>query len=126
MYLVKRFSCDLQLFCKEVLVAKHVENENVLAIVGVQMTDDLKLCIVSEWMEHGNMLTYLRSNKVADRMELVSLRPIHYTPLLTRSRAVAWCGERSRILTLDRSSSRGPEKCKLSIFTSTFRVAESE
>ena len=65
-------SHDLQRFCKEMLVAKQVKNDNVMAIVGVQMND--QLCIVSEWMENGHLLTYLENNEDADRIELVSLR----------------------------------------------------
>jgi hypothetical protein len=72
-------SRDLQRFCKEVLVAKQVKNDNVMAIMGVQMTD--QLCIVSEWMENGHMLTYLAGNEDADRIELVSLRLHPWCPL---------------------------------------------
>jgi hypothetical protein len=36
------------------------------------MTEGLKLCVVSEWMDHGNLHTYLKDNEVADRTELVS------------------------------------------------------
>jgi len=65
-------SCDPQRFCKEVLVAKQVTHDNVHAIEGVQMIYGFKLCIVSEWMKHGNMHTYLRNNEVTDRAEVVS------------------------------------------------------
>jgi len=75
MYSANDISCDPQRFCKEVLVAKQVEHENVQAIEGVQMTGDFKLCIVSEWMERGNMHSYLKNNGVTDRVELVSPRP---------------------------------------------------
>lgn len=34
-----------------------------------------ELCIVSEWMEHENMHTYIVNNETAERFELVSLRP---------------------------------------------------
>ncbi|KAF9646889.1 kinase-like protein [Thelephora ganbajun] len=71
MRLVNGISCGLQRFCKEVLIAKLVDNENVLAIEGVQMTDEPKFCIVSEWMEHGDMHTYLKGNESADRVELL-------------------------------------------------------
>ena len=37
------------------------------------MAGDSKFCIVSPWMELGNMHNYLRNNQVADRVELVSL-----------------------------------------------------
>ena len=43
-----------------------------MTIEGVQMVDGVTLCIVSEWMEHGNMCAYLEENKAADRAELVS------------------------------------------------------
>lgn len=37
------------------------------------MNDDpKKLCILSEWMDYGNLHDYLKSNGVADRIELVS------------------------------------------------------
>ncbi|KAF9646891.1 kinase-like protein [Thelephora ganbajun] len=35
------------------------------------MTDEPKLCIVSEWMEHGDMHTYLKGNEFADRVKLL-------------------------------------------------------
>lgn len=55
------------------LVAKQVEHDNVLPIEGIQMNDDpKKLCILSEWMDYGNLHDYLKSNGVADRIELVS------------------------------------------------------
>ncbi|KAF9646884.1 kinase-like protein [Thelephora ganbajun] len=69
--LANGISCGLQRFCKEILVAKLVNNENVLAIEGVQVTDEPKFCIVSEWMEHGDMHTYLKGNESADRVELL-------------------------------------------------------
>lgn len=39
------------------------------------MSGDSKLCIVSPWMEHGNMHTYLMDNQDTDRVELVSFKP---------------------------------------------------
>ena len=63
------------------LVAKQVRNDNIMAIEGVQIVDGVMLCIVSEWMEHGNMCAYLEKNKAADRAELVSSRP--YSSYLT-------------------------------------------
>jgi hypothetical protein len=83
-----------------VLVSKQVQNDNVLAIAGVQMTQECKLCIVSEWMEHGNMHTYLKNKEDADRAELVSPRPIHNTPYLNPLGIAAWRDKGSRLLTL--------------------------
>ena len=54
------------------MVSKLVRNENVMTIEGVQMVGGVTLCIVSEWMEHGNMCAYLEKYKAADRAELVS------------------------------------------------------
>ena len=65
-------SCSLQRFCKEVLVAKLVNDNNVLAIDGVQIADGVRLCTISKWMEHGNMRTYIERNQDVDRVELVS------------------------------------------------------
>jgi len=46
-----------------------------MTIEGVQMVDGITLCIVSEWMELGNMCVYLEKKKDADRAELVSSEP---------------------------------------------------
>ena len=54
-------------------MAKQVTDPNVLAISGVQMTGDSGLCIVSPWVENGNLITYLRDNDI-DRDELVGLQ----------------------------------------------------
>ena len=82
MHPANNISCDLQRFCKEVLVAKQVNNDNVLAIEGVYMVDESKLlCIVSEWMEFGNLRNFLNGNEVADRVELVSPGPHPQYPI---------------------------------------------
>jgi len=75
MHSANDISCDPQRFCKAVLVAKLVKHDNVLAIEGAQVIDGSKFFIVSEWMEHGNMHTYLKNNEAADRAELVSPTP---------------------------------------------------
>jgi hypothetical protein len=54
------------------LIAKQVKHDNVLVIEGIQMTESLKLRIVSEWMDHRNLHTCLKDNEVADRVKLVS------------------------------------------------------
>jgi len=74
-------SRDPQTFCEELLVAKQAKDENVLAIEGVQIIEAHTLCIVSEWMDNGNLLTYLEGNADANRAELVSPPPRSwYTP----------------------------------------------
>ena len=61
-----------------------------MTIEGVQMVDGVTLCIVSEWMEHGNMCGYLEKNKAADRAELVSSRPHPPYPASDPRGVAAW------------------------------------
>ena len=75
MHSANDISCDPQRFCKAVLVAKLVKHDNILAIEGVQVIKSFRFCIISEWMERGNMHTYLKNNQVTDRAELVSPTP---------------------------------------------------
>jgi len=113
MHPANNVSCGLQRFCKEVLVAKQVENDNVLAIEGVKMTDESKLlCIVSKWMELGNMHTFLKGNEVADRVELVSPGPYPRYFLSDSFGIAVWRDKGSRLLTLHRRGTRRSKKCK--------------
>jgi len=85
-------SRDPQTFCKELLVAKQAKDDNVLTIEGVQMVDAHTLCIVSEWMDNGNLLAYLEGNADASRAELVSPLPYSryaFSDLFERS-CLAW------------------------------------
>ena len=85
---------------------------------------EFHLCIVSEWMENGNMHTFLEKNQVADRAQLVSLRP-HPPRQIPDSLGIAAQGDKgSQLLTLHRSGSRGSEERKHSIFSSVFCLAE--
>jgi len=68
-------SRDPQMFCKELLVAKQAKDDNVLSIEGVQIVGVHTLCIVSEWMDNGNLLAYLEENSDANRAELVGPPP---------------------------------------------------
>ena len=61
-----------------------------MTIEGVQMVDGVMLCIVSEWMEHGNMRAYLEKTEAADRTELVSPRPHSPYPASDPWRIAAW------------------------------------
>ena len=117
----------LQRFCKEVLVAKQVQNDYVLAIAGVQIIDkEFHLCIVSEWMENGNMHTFLEDNLVPDCAQLVSLRP-HPLHQIPDSLGIAAQGDKgTQLLTLHWSGSRGSEERKHSIFPSVFCLIEIE
>ena len=118
---------DPQRFCKEVLVAKLIENDNVLSIEGVQIVNRIKLCIISEWMEHGNMHAYIEKNqKDVDRVELVSLRLRLLCPVSNPLRIAAWGDKRARLLTRRRGGSRGSKKRKLLISPIFSRSANFE
>lgn len=63
-----------QRFCKEVLLWPRLHHPNVLPIYGVSMTA-FPFCVVSPWMENGNILDYTRKYPEVNRMSLVSLTP---------------------------------------------------
>jgi hypothetical protein len=48
--------------------------------------NDSKFCIVSPWMERGNMCTYLKDNVVTDRVEFVSSNPYFHRTVFDSSR----------------------------------------
>ena len=49
---------------------KTLRHPNVLPLVGVTMTEK-RFVMVSEWMENGNINTFLRAHPDANRLELV-------------------------------------------------------
>ena len=64
----------MQWFCKEVVTWKTLRHPNVLPLLGVTMSEDpLRFVMVSEWMENGNIIQYLKKRVDADRLELVCL-----------------------------------------------------
>ena len=61
----------IQRFCKEVVLWGTVSHPHVLRFTGV--CGDMgkgQFVTVSEWMEHGNIMDYIRINHV-NRLELV-------------------------------------------------------
>jgi serine/threonine protein kinase len=63
-----------------------MRHANVLSIEGVA-PKLFELCMVSKWMDRGNMLLYLRENGKVDRARLVSLpvSVIHQSALTTNA-----------------------------------------
>lgn len=60
-------------FCKEVVLWKSLNHPNILGLIGVCRLDnapDARLTMVSEWMENGNIIEYIKHND-AQRMQLV-------------------------------------------------------
>ena len=61
-----------QRFCKEVVLWSTLSHPNVLGLAGVH--GDMgagEFVTVSEWMEHGNIMQYVKRNRGANRLELV-------------------------------------------------------
>ena len=67
-----------QKYSKEIIISRRTNHPNVLRIEGVAL-DLFPCCMVSRWMENGNMLDYLnRYRGPIDRLELVSIDPSCY------------------------------------------------
>ena len=66
----------MQRFCKEAVAWKHLRHPNILPLIGASLRDH-KLCLVSEWVDQGNINDYLkrRENFEMNRIELVSRGP---------------------------------------------------
>ena len=62
----------LQRFCKEVLLWKRLSHPNILTFYGAS-TNHNQFCMVSPWMENGNVISYTRRNPEANRLRLVSV-----------------------------------------------------
>lgn len=62
----------MQRFCKEAVAWRHLRHPNILPLLGA-MLDDHRLCLVSEWMDQGNINDYLRKRQHSEvnRIELV-------------------------------------------------------
>lgn len=60
-----------QKYCKDVTICRRVRHENVLNIEGV-VPELFEFCMVSKWMDNGNMLEYVRTKEQVDRVGLVS------------------------------------------------------
>ena len=66
----------MQKYCKEVIVCKRASHENILTIEGVAR-DLFKFCMVSQWMDNGELLKYAIKNPGVNRLDLVRPNPIH-------------------------------------------------
>ena len=59
---------QVQIFCQEAVVWKHLTHPNVLPLLGVTVTP---FQLISSWMSGGDLPYYLKENPDADRLELV-------------------------------------------------------
>lgn len=62
----------LQSFYKEVVFWKNLVHPNIVPFLGLADPEFVPLCMVSEWMAYGNLLTYLKIFPRANRLNLVS------------------------------------------------------
>ncbi|CAA7268614.1 unnamed protein product [Cyclocybe aegerita] len=64
----------LQVFHKEAIVWGHVFHLNLLPFYGVYHLDDQyrRMCLVSPWMDHGNLVEHLKKYPATRRLPLVS------------------------------------------------------
>ena len=74
----------------------------------------------------GTCVPISRTIRSLTVLNLSVLYPIHDTPYLNPWGIAAWRDKGSQLLALHRRDSRRSKKCKHSIFTSVFRLAESE
>ncbi|KAF9641962.1 kinase-like protein, partial [Thelephora ganbajun] len=57
-------------YCKEVMICRWMRHENVLNIEGVA-PELFDFCMVSKWMDNGNMLQYMRTREKVDCRSLL-------------------------------------------------------
>jgi serine/threonine protein kinase len=62
----------LSRFCKEAVAWKHLRHSNILPLLGATLRDH-RLCLISEWMDQGNINQYLRlrEHREVNRIELL-------------------------------------------------------
>ncbi|EMD36911.1 hypothetical protein CERSUDRAFT_50977, partial [Gelatoporia subvermispora B] len=58
-------------FCKEAAIWKCLRHPNITTFCGIDTTH-FPLCLVSEWMPHGSVKTYLERNPAANRLILLA------------------------------------------------------
>jgi len=64
----------MQEFCKEVVIWKHLSHQNILPFIGATLVIESKrekFEIVSEFMENGDIKTFIKNNADVNRLELV-------------------------------------------------------
>lgn len=59
-------------FCKEAILWKGLNHPNIVPFLGIANIEIFPLCMVSAWMTHGNLLSYLRRYPRASRLDLAS------------------------------------------------------
>ena len=67
-----------QAYTKEAVLWRQLSHPHVLPFYGAFHWSEVppRLCLVSPWMENGNIVQYLERNPQADRQSLVSLQKL--------------------------------------------------
>ncbi|EIN12108.1 hypothetical protein PUNSTDRAFT_62220, partial [Punctularia strigosozonata HHB-11173 SS5] len=67
-----------KVFCREAVFWKRLSHANIVPFLGV--SPRFHLCIVAEWMEYGDVVSFLKQFPLADRRHLVLdiTRGLHY------------------------------------------------
>jgi len=58
-------------FCKEAVFWRRLVHPNIVSFLGVVNSESLPLCMVSIWMQNGNMAKFLERNPRSNRLELL-------------------------------------------------------
>lgn len=70
---------NYQSFVDEVVAWKCLRHPNIVPFLGISKI--LPVCLVSEWMAHGSVVSFLRDNPSEDRLKLVCNQPCLYFQL---------------------------------------------
>ncbi|PCH44551.1 kinase-like protein [Wolfiporia cocos MD-104 SS10] len=57
-------------FCKEAILWKQLSHPNIVKFAGIS-DSKTSFCIISSWMEHGSVMSYLEKNPNANRLDLI-------------------------------------------------------
>ncbi|EIN03685.1 kinase-like protein, partial [Punctularia strigosozonata HHB-11173 SS5] len=57
-------------FCREAVVWKRLIHPNIVPFIGVEPRN--QACIVSEWMDNGDIMSYLEDHPRANRIDLIT------------------------------------------------------
>ncbi|KAL0566525.1 Rho guanine nucleotide exchange factor [Marasmius crinis-equi] len=53
-------------FLREAIIWRQLEHPNVLPFLGLYFIDGIRICLISPWMENGNLVQYLRAKTRAE------------------------------------------------------------
>ena len=66
------YSWVLQDLCKDIATWRALSHPSLLELIGVSKTVfPGELCLVTKWLDNGNVITFLQDNPRADRVKFV-------------------------------------------------------